>query len=50
MFGYFQVFSKDNKKYDLNQFLVAVSNRFMRLHIFISLQHAGLKSLLPAPM
>ena len=34
-FGYFQVFSKDEKTYSLNQFLVADSIRFMHLCIFI---------------
>ena len=31
IFGYFQVFSKDKKKYNLNQFLVAVSICLIRL-------------------
>ena len=35
MFGYFQVLSKDKKKYGLNQFFVPVSIRVMYLHIFI---------------
>lgn len=35
LFGYFQVFSKDEKTYSLNQFLVADSIRFMHLCIFI---------------
>ena len=35
MFEYFRVFSKDKKKYDLNQFLVVVSNRFTHFYIFI---------------
>ena len=34
MFEYFQVFSKD-KKYDLNQFFVAASIRFILLCAFI---------------
>ena len=35
MFEYFRVFSKDKKKYDLNQFLVVVPNRFTHYYIFI---------------
>ena len=35
MFGYFQVFSKDKRKYDLNRFLVAISICFMYLYNFI---------------
>ena len=33
MFGYFQVFQKYIRKYDLNQFLVAISIRF-KINIF----------------
>lgn len=33
MFGYFEIFWKDKKKYYLNQLLIVVSIRFMHLYI-----------------